>query len=74
MVKELDKITSPYDEDPQDILYAVVKKANRSLKCHKSPGSDGTTAEMLQAGGEQLAHQLHKLCNKAWHKGKIPEE
>ena len=47
MVKELDEITPPNDEDPQDILYAEVETAIRSLKCHKSPGSDGITAEML---------------------------
>ena len=29
---------------------------------------------MLQAGGEQLTRQIHKLCNKAWHEGTIPEE
>ena len=29
---------------------------------------------MLQAGGEQLARQIYKLCNKAWHEGAIPEE
>ena len=74
MVKELDEITPPIDEDPQDILYEEVEKAIRSLKCHKSPGSDGITAEMLQAGGEQLARQIHQLCNKAWHEGTIPEE
>ena len=74
MVKELEEITPPSDEDPQDILCAEVQKAIRSLKCNKSPGSDGVTAEMLQAGGEQLARQIHKLCNKAWHEGTIPEE
>lgn len=74
MVKELEEITPPRDEDPQDILYAEVQKAIRSLKCNKSPCSDGITAEMLQAGGEQLARQIHKLCNKAWQEGTIPEE
>lgn len=74
MVKELDEITPLNDDVPQDILYAEVEKAIRSLKSHKSPGSDGITAEMLQAGGEQLTRQIHNLCNKAWHEGTIPEE
>ena len=74
MVRELEEITPPNDEDPQDILYAEVQKAIHSLKGNKSPGSDGITAEMLQAGGEKLARQIHKLCNKAWHEGTIPEE
>ena len=73
MVKELEEITPPSNEDPQDIQYAEVQKAIRSLKCNKSPGSDGITAEMLQAGWKQLARQIHKLCNKAWHEGTISE-
>ncbi|CAF1426913.1 unnamed protein product [Adineta ricciae] len=45
-----------------------------SLKKNKSPGLDGVTAEVLQAGGDQLARQIRKLCNKAWREGTIPEE
>ena len=74
MVKELDDIAPPVNEDPQDILYSEVQAAIISLKRNKSPGSDGVTAEMLQAGGEPLSRQIHKLCNKAWHEGTIPEE
>ncbi|CAF4444579.1 unnamed protein product, partial [Didymodactylos carnosus] len=74
MVKELEEITPLNNEDPQDILYCEVQEAIRALKRNKSPGSDGITSEMLQAGGEQLAHEIHKLCNKAWHEGTIPEE
>ncbi|CAF4171266.1 unnamed protein product, partial [Rotaria magnacalcarata] len=37
----------------------------RSLKKNKSAGPDGIPAEMLQAGGEQLEREIHKLCNKA---------
>ncbi|CAF5204400.1 unnamed protein product, partial [Rotaria magnacalcarata] len=29
---------------------------------------------MLQAGGEQLEREIHKLCNKAWQEGTIPDE
>ena len=74
MVKELEEIAPLQNEDPQDILYSEVQAAIQALKRNKSPGSDGITAEMLQAGGEQLARQIHKLCNKAWHEGTIPEE
>jgi hypothetical protein len=75
VVQELEEITPPTnDEDPHDILYSEVQAAIHSLKKNKSPGSDGITAEMLQAGGEQLARQMHKLCNKAWQEGTIPEE
>ena len=74
MVQELEEIVPLQDEDPQDILYSEVQAAIQALKRNKTPGSDGITAEMLQAGGEQLARQIHKLCNKAWHEGTIPEE
>ena len=55
-------------------MYSEVQTAINSLKRNKSPGSDGVTAEMLQAGGEPLSRQIHKICNKAWHEGTIPEE
>jgi hypothetical protein len=74
MVKELEDIAPPGDDDTQDILYSEVQTAIRALKRNKSPGSDGITAEMLQAGGEPLARQIHMLCNKSWHEGTIPEE
>ncbi|CAF4277996.1 unnamed protein product, partial [Rotaria magnacalcarata] len=74
MIKELVDIAPPEDEVPQEILYSEVQTAINSLKRNKSPGSDGITAEMLQAGGEPLSRQIHKLCNKAWHEVTIPEE
>ena len=74
MVKELEGIFPSYEEDPQDILYSEVEEAIRTLTCNNSPGSDSIRAEMIQAGGEQLAHEIHKLCNKAWHEGTIPED
>ena len=74
MVKELEEITPlPSHEDPPDILYSEIQEAIRTLKRNKSPGPDGIAAEALQAGGEQLAHAIHKLCNKAWNEGIIPE-
>ncbi|CAF1672437.1 unnamed protein product, partial [Rotaria magnacalcarata] len=29
---------------------------------------------MLQTGGEQLVREIHKLCNKAWKEGTIPDD
>ena len=74
VVKELTEISPLNDEESPDILYSEVEAAIQSLKKNKSPGADGITAEMLQAGGEQLARQMHKLCNKAWQESTIPEE
>ena len=74
MVKELEDIAPTVSGDPQDILYSEVQAVINLLKRNKSPGSDGITAEMLQAGGEPLSRQIYILCNKAWHEGTIPDE
>jgi hypothetical protein len=71
MVKELEEITPPHTEEPQDILYAEVQAAIQALKRNKSPGLDGIMSEMLQVRGEQLARQIHKHCKKACHEGKM---
>lgn len=44
------------------------------LKKNKSPGVDGITVEVLQAGGEKLKHKIHELCNRAWSAETIPEQ
>ena len=74
MARDLEMIAPTSIEEPQNILYSEVEEAIRTLKRNKSPGSDGITAEMIQAGGEQLVRQIHLLCNKAWNESTIPEE
>ena len=74
MVKELDEITPPKNDDFHDILYSEVEEAINTLKINKSLGSDRITAELLQTGGKRPARQMHKLCNKAWKEGTIPVE
>ena len=74
MAKELEVITPPNNDDYHGILYSEVQSAIHTLTLNKSPGFDGITAEMLQAEREQLVRQMHKLCNKAWNEGTIPEE
>ena len=54
MTKDIEIITPTSTEEPQNILYSQVEEAIRTLKRNKSPGSDQITAEMIQAGGEQL--------------------
>ena len=66
VVEELEEITPFIDEDPQDILYAEVQAAIGMLKKNKSPGSDGITAEMLQAGGNS---QYAKCTSSATERG-----
>ena len=74
MARDFKKMTPTNIEEPQNILYSEVEEAMRTLKRNKSPRSDGITAEMIQAGGEQLIRQIHWLCNKAWNEGTILEE
>jgi len=65
-IAELEKITSPPTEDAtQDIFYGEVETAITRLKAHKSPVTDGITGEMIQAGGDKLALEMHKICNQA---------
>jgi hypothetical protein len=45
-----------------------VEIAIAKLKKYKSPGSDQIPAELIQAGGEILLSELHKLINSVWNK------
>ena len=74
MARDLEMIAPTSIEEQQNILYSEVEEAISTLKRNKSPESDGITAEMIQAGGEQLVRQIHLLCNKAWNESTIPEE
>jgi hypothetical protein len=43
------------------------------LKGYKSPGSDQSMAELIQAGGEILLSEIHKLINSVWNKEELPD-
>jgi hypothetical protein len=45
-----------------------VEIAIAKLKKYKSPGSDQIPAELIQAGGEILLSEIHKLINSVWNK------
>ena len=74
VIKELEEISPPIQQESHDILFSEVEQAIQSLKKNKSPDSDGIPAELLQSGGESLTHQIHQLCNKIWHSEMIPED
>ncbi|CAF1270699.1 unnamed protein product [Adineta ricciae] len=74
VVEELVNISPSNDNTSYGILYNEVQIAINKLKKNKSPGTDEITAEMIQGGGEQLAHKIHELCNRAWEEETIPEE
>jgi hypothetical protein len=44
------------------------------LKKYKSPGSDQILAELIQAGGEILLSEIHKLISSVWNKKELPDQ
>jgi hypothetical protein len=44
------------------------------LKKYKSPGSDQIPAELIQAGGEILLSEIHKLINCVWNKEELSDQ
>ena len=57
-----------------DILPEEVEAAVKMLKKGKSAGVDNIPGELVQAGGEEMIHVLHKICNEIWKKGEWPKE
>ena len=57
MTRDFEKVTPTNTEESQNILYSEVEEPICTLKRNNSPGSDGITAEMIQAAGEQLVLQ-----------------
>jgi hypothetical protein len=41
---------------------------------YKSPGSDQILAELIEAGGETLQSEIHKLINSIWSKENLPDK
>jgi hypothetical protein len=44
------------------------------LKRYKSPGVDQIPAELIQAGGETLCLEIHKLIKLVWNKDELPHQ
>jgi hypothetical protein len=53
---------------------AEVEAAIRKLKRYKAPGSDQIPAELIQAGGETLHSEVHKLIMLIWNKEEFPHQ
>jgi hypothetical protein len=51
-----------------------VKIAIANLNKYKSPGSDQIPAELIQAGGEILLSEIHKLINSVCNKEELPDQ
>jgi hypothetical protein len=44
------------------------------LKRYKSPGVDQIPAELIQAAGETLRSEIHKLIKLIWNKEELPHQ
>jgi hypothetical protein len=44
------------------------------LKRYKSPASDKIPAELIQAGGETLRSEIHKIINSLCNKEELPDQ
>jgi hypothetical protein len=44
------------------------------LKRYESPGVDQIPAELIQAGGETLRSEIHKLIKLIWNKEELPHQ
>jgi hypothetical protein len=51
-----------------------VEVAIGKLKRHKSPDVDQIPAELIQAGGETLRSEIHKLIKLIWNKEELPDQ
>jgi hypothetical protein len=63
--------TEPLVPEPSsfEIEIAIAK-----LQKYKSPSSDQILAEMIQAGGETLHSEIHKVINAIWSKEELPDQ
>jgi hypothetical protein len=51
-----------------------VEIAVAKFKKYKSPGSDQIPVELIQARGEILLLEIHKLINSVWDKEELPDQ
>jgi hypothetical protein len=56
---------------PQPSCFEV-EIATDKFKRYKSPGTDQIPAEIIQAGGNTLHSEIHKLNSYIWNKEKLP--
>jgi hypothetical protein len=56
---------------PDPLLYDV-EIAIENLKIYKLPYKDQIPAELIQAGGDILRSNIHKVINSIWNKEELP--
>jgi hypothetical protein len=50
------------------------ESATEKLRKYKSPDMKQIPAQLIQAGGETLLPEIHKLINSIWSKENLPEQ
>jgi hypothetical protein len=58
------RATEPFVPEPSA---PEVEVATENLKTYKSPGVHQIPAELIQAGGETLRSEIHKLVKLIWN-------
>jgi hypothetical protein len=51
-----------------------VESALKKLKLFKSLGTDQSPKEVIQAGGNTLHSEIHKLTNSVWNKKELTQQ
>jgi hypothetical protein len=57
----------------QEHSLAEVENGMGKLQRYKSLGNDQIPAELIEAGGETLHFQIHKLIHSIWNKEELPQ-
>jgi hypothetical protein len=57
-----------------ETIASEVEVAVGKLKRYKSPGVYQIPAELIQAGGETLRSEIHKLTKLIWNKEELPHQ
>jgi hypothetical protein len=65
------RTAEPFVPEPST---SEVEIAIGKLKRYKSPGVDQIPAELIQAGGETLHSEIHKLTKLIWNKEELPHQ
>jgi hypothetical protein len=70
-VEQFERTNEPFVSQPSA---PEVEVAIGKLKSCKFPGVDQIPAEQIQAGGEKLRSEIHKLIQFSWNKEEFPHQ